>query len=374
MPIVLLLGFAFTQLNAPSSFPSAESVKQEATQSSGNTSLPIFSNTPLTPPGRPSSGDTTPVPISPQAQTATSPATAVPTGIMVGPNQVLVSGALLEIDKRKDVMISANVQGKLMELKLERRDAVGQLTKTDIREGVFVKAGDVLGFQDDRMPQAALVAAQMGLKIAEAEAQKKIEVEYARHGANVARIRVAKNAQLNEKQPGIVPDMEVREAELQSRQADANYDLSVYNLDVVKVAELEAKKALVAEKEVAVELQRFNAPFDGMIVEVKRTEGEWLREGDPILRIIQLDTLRLRGKVDAKRYKAQMVENRAVTVYAPDTSGNMVAFPARIVFANPIVQAGDVFDVHIDVQNRQVDGHWQLQPGLMIDAVIHLDP
>ncbi|HBT76592.1 MAG TPA: hypothetical protein DEB39_06620 [Planctomycetaceae bacterium] len=299
-------------------------------------------------------------------------AAPLPNGVM--PGDLALTNCYVDFDKRKDVTIGANVQGELVQLRLQTLDEQGNALTVPIREGLTVKAGQILGYQDDRTPKAALKVAEGKLFIAKAEAEKEEEVAYAHDAILVDQARVDKYLDINNAAPRTVPDMDIREAQLKVKQSTTQWRLTKYNLLTVKKTELELQEAEVDAAKVAVEKHRFTAPFDGMVLEVKRTEGEWLREGDPILRIVHLDTLTIRTNVDATRYTPDMLEGRPVTVYAPSVNGQAVEFPGRVVFANPEVKAGEKFEIHIEVHNRQIDGAWQLRKGTMINAVVHLNP
>ncbi|MDR3111194.1 MAG: HlyD family efflux transporter periplasmic adaptor subunit [Planctomycetaceae bacterium] len=290
----------------------------------------------------------------------------------VGENKLQLVGCMVYPIKRKDATVSANVQGKLTELAARSTAADGSEIKTEIREGMTVVAGQILGVQDDRTTQAALQIALGKHKIAEAEAKKEVEVLFAQRGAEAAQTRVDMYNRINARTPRAVAELEVLEAELESRKAVANLELAKYNLNVVKKTELELQEDEVIAAKVALERQQLIAPFDGVIIEIQRTTGEWLREGDPVLHIVQLDAVELHGYVDYRRYSRTMLQDKLVTVDLNDPAGNQLQFKGRVAFINPVIGAQGM-ELHIEMQNTNVDGHWQLSPGMQINAMIHLD-
>ena len=52
--------------------------------------------------------------------------------------------------------------------------------------------------------------------------------------------------------------------------------------------------------------------------------------------------------------------------------GRKEQFKGRVVFVNPIVQAGNRYRVRAEVANRQEEGQWLLSPGSTATMVIHL--
>ena len=51
--------------------------------------------------------------------------------------------------------------------------------------------------------------------------------------------------------------------------------------------------------------------------------------------------------------------------------GQRETFPGKIVYVNPLVQAGGEFQVRAEVQNRQDSGGWILSPGLTAEMTIN---
>lgn len=295
------------------------------------------------------------------------------------PNVVLTNG-ILKIPQWNNVILAANYQAMLMKLQTERRDergnivldANGQPIIEPIREGMFVYEGQVLGKFDDRELNIQLAIEQRKLDVAKAAKEKKIEVVYAARQVQtaVAALNMYKDA--NSRVDGAISNMEVIKAELEVSQAEANLELQKYTIDVERTAEVNVQEQSVEGMQVRIELRKLIAPISGMIVGIEKAEGEWLREGDPVLEIVQLDTLRASCKVDARYYTADMVDGKEVTVLMPMVNGRTEEFPGKVVFADPRVKAGDEFEVFIEVQNRRVGRSWLLQPGRTVTAKIRL--
>jgi biotin carboxyl carrier protein len=294
-------------------------------------------------------------------------------------NSVRVAG-ILEVPKRNHVILAAAYQSVLTSLKTEQRNADGQIvTGTDqqpalvpIMEGMLVFKDQVLGSFDDRELQCNLEISECKLDVAVAEREKKIEVEYAAWGYRVAEAELKMLQQANQQHEKTVTQIEINKAILALQQADANLRLQKYTLEEVKTREVTASEKEVAKIAVLINLRKLIAPIDGMIVRIDKSEGEWLREGDPVLEIMQLNTLRARCKVSAKYYTPDMVDGKDVTVSMPMVNGQTEEFPGKVVFAHPKVEAGDWFEVFIEVENRPSGRSWLLQPGRDVSAVIHL--
>ena len=309
-----------------------------------------------------------------QAPPPPSPPPVTPSTFAKPPNQsgVIELRGKLEVPHWNRAVVAANFQAQLMSLKTEQKSSDGQPVMIPLREGMQVVKGQVLGKFDDREISWSRKIAECELNVAKAEAEKQIEVKYAADSVRTEQAGLAMLKEANSRHEGAVSQMEVLQAELKVVQALANYELQDYNLKIVKSAEAEAKAARLSMADVLVQLRQIVSPISGTIVKVDKAEGEWLREGDPVLEIVQLGTLQVVCKVDANQYDQNSVADKAVSVVAPLPNGKLEEFSGKVVFADPKIDSGDTFDVYIDVQNRPIGNSWLLQPGRMVVAVIKL--
>ncbi len=126
----------------------------------------------------------------------------------------------------------------------------------------------------------------------------------------------------------------------------------------------------VAENELALaklqlDRRRFIAPFVGTIVAVDQQSGEWVEAGTTVLRILQLDRLRVEGFIDAT-LAAESLSGRTVMIRFTSAS-SLPEVEGRITFVSP----------EIDSLNQQVriraefdnPGH-RIRPGLVASMKI----
>jgi multidrug efflux pump subunit AcrA (membrane-fusion protein) len=319
------------------------------------------------------------LPMNPQ-QTAVSAAPAPPVvAAQRDPNLIRVRGDL-RLPKRNEVVLAATERAVLMSLQTEKRDAEGQIIRdaggnpvmVPVVEGMQVFKGQVLGNFDDRELNSRLNVNEAELKVSEAERDKTIEIDYAELGRKVAEKEVQMMQEANQRVAETYPKIEVMKAALATKQAEANRDLQTYTIEQIRTREVEVKQSNIDATKVLISLRKLIAPIDGMVVEIKQTEGEWLREGDPVVQIWQLNKLRLFVKVDAKLYDVNEVSGKNATVYVKLVDGTTEKFQGKVEFVYPKIDQGDTFATYIEVQNRRNGNTWLLQPGQWADAVIHL--
>lgn len=104
---------------------------------------------------------------------------------------------------------------------------------------------------------------------------------------------------------------------------------------LVAQANLEVAKSELAEARLQLERRRLKAPFASTVVAVSRQPGEWLEPGSVVLRLIQLDRLRVEGFVSADQ-AVLMAPGQRVRIVFP---GNMVEpVSGEISFVSPEVE------------------------------------
>lgn len=333
----------------------------------------------------PSAPATDALPIPNAAPTAAFPggdfgAAAVPTPAVDDGANIVVSNATVVIPKGEgyEATISANGQGLLVELGLCEKDENGDVVvdengsakRRPLVRGLQVKKGDVLGKQKDiELIQEKIVAEQQ-LLVAEKEAAKTLEVEVAEAAARLAQASYKRADSLNKKMPGSITPEEVEEKYYEWVRAVKSIEKAKYDLEV-NAAKVKVSQAQVNAADVQIEDRKFVAPIDGVVDDVMQNEGEWLREGDKVLRIIRLDKVQVNGNVDAERYAPEMIDGKAVSVVVRRPGMEPQTLEGKIVYVRQVVESGRYY-FYADVQNRKTaNGYWLLNPGSLVTVTIH---
>ena len=319
-------------------------------------------------------------------QPLTTPSTTVPTQLSapsqpVVPGQLYFQSTLLKLPDYSQIVVPAPERAVLMSLKTEQRDADGNIIRDSegnpvivpVRRGMKVFAGQELGNFDDRELYTVRNMNQAQLEVARAEEKKQIEAEYAAQGVQVAMIELKAMVEGNKRVAGTFPEIEVRKAGLALAQAEANLELQKYNLEEVKTRETAVRESELARTEVLIDLRKIVAPIDGIIVDIKTAEGKWLREGDTVLEIVNLETLWVQVFVDARRYADYDVDGKPATIRATLANGKVETFQGKVIVCDPTTDSGYTFMTFIEIQNRRVGNYWLLHPGYCnVDIMIPL--
>jgi multidrug efflux pump subunit AcrA (membrane-fusion protein) len=320
--------------------------------------LPAASQQPGRTPPAASSSRRTDAPIAPPA--LPSPYGAARPEVSVSGDTIVASGCLVTLMGDGDVEVPAQEQGVLMEI--------------PVKEGQVVKKDDTLGQIDDSQAKMAMEVARNQWLSAQAEADNEVSILYARAAFAVAQAEVQQALEANGQQPNTFSRSEVLERQLKARQYELQIQQAQHEKKVnghkadEKHAELDAAALEVTRRHI-------KSPLDGIVVKRFRHAGEWVKPGDPVVRLIRADRLRIEGMLsatasDPNHVLPSEIINQPVTVTLAMPNGKQANFHGSVVFANPIVEAGMQFLVHAEVENRQENGFWLLRPGLIVKMTI----
>lgn len=309
--------------------------------------------------------------------TVAAPSTA-PSGVYEKNGRIVVERASVIIPKGEgyEALISANGQGLLVELgvyeEAQTPDGSATATLRPLLRGMRVKKGQILGKQKDSDLAQQKIVADQELLVARKEADKKLEIEVAEAAALVAQASFTRANNLNKSVPGSVSPEEVEEKRYEYVRAfkaidKAKFDLEV-NVEKVKVAE-----ARVTAAEVAIEDRKLVSPIDGVIDDVMQNEGQWLREGDEILRIVRLDKVQINGSIPADRYAPETIADKKVIVEVKRPGAQPQKLEGKVVYVRQTVESGHYY-FYADVANKTNDaGYWLLNPGALVTVEICVD-
>jgi multidrug efflux pump subunit AcrA (membrane-fusion protein) len=247
----------------------------------------------------------------------------------------------------------------------------GVLQKILVREGQRVSEKELLAQIDDTIPRLQELVAGYKLDVARKQATDDIDRRFAEASAKVAWAEVQQAKESNQKVEHVVPAAEVRRRVLEHEKMvlsieKAEKDLAVNALQAkVAQGELDAAKANMERRQLV-------APLDAVVVELTSHVGEWVQVGQPVMRLVRMDRLRVEGFLNAKNFRPFEIQDRPVTVVVTLAHGQRETFPGKIVYVKPLIEAGGEFMVRAEVQNREENGAWVLSPGLNAEMTIQL--
>lgn len=192
------------------------------------------------------------------------------------------------------------------------------------REGDRVDAGQQVILLEDELARASLA-------LAEKEAVNDVETRSAEKASEVARLEHEQALQVNEQLKEVISISELRRAKLK------------FDTSLLQIEQARHKQAIAALKrdESAAQLKSFRviAPFIGTVNKVLKYKGEAVRQGEPILELVNTRQLRVEGFLDVGS-RRKVTAGDAVRVeleVADGVQADASAF-GKIVFIDSIVQ------------------------------------
>jgi multidrug resistance efflux pump len=247
----------------------------------------------------------------------------------------------------------------------------GLLTYVEAREGMHVKKGLQLAQVDDREAQARHSAAASAHRRAKTEAENDVNVRFAEASADAAKADFDQGLEVNAKVPNSVVASEMRRRKLA-------WDKAVLSIEQARLEQQKARHEMEAKAEemelakLGIDRRKILSPMGGQVLLVKKRPGAWITKGEPLLRLVRMDRLRVAGHVNAAHYGPHEVAGRAVSIRAHLERGRTVRFTGKITFVHPEQTGGDYL-VWAEVDNQTENEQWVLRSGLKVDMAIHLE-
>jgi macrolide-specific efflux system membrane fusion protein len=247
----------------------------------------------------------------------------------------------------------------------------GVLVALEAKEGLQVKAGTIIGRIDDSEPTAVKRVKMKEHETEKEKATNDVNIRYAIAATDVAKAAYDKSMDANARTAKAVSAIELNKLKLEWRKAELQIEQAQLEKKVAGLTS-DVKGAEVDSADLSIRRREITSPIDGIVVKVYRHLGEWVAPGDPVVRIVRVDRLRLEAFLNAHDFGPEEIDAKAITVEVDLARGRKVKFPGKVVFVSPLVEAGGEYRVLCDVVNRQENGQWLLRPGMIANMTIHV--
>ncbi|WP_417387996.1 efflux RND transporter periplasmic adaptor subunit [Gimesia sp.] len=243
---------------------------------------------------------------------------------------------------------------------------VGQLNSIKVKEGMTVEKGDILAQIEDSEAMLLLQQAKLEYEMARLKAANDVDLRFARKAHEVAIAELQRAEDSIKKYPKSISKTELDRLKLTAEKSE----LEIEQADEErKTTQLEASLKRNAEQIAALAVQRRKvvSPINGMVVQIQIRNGEWVRPGDTVLRILRLDRLRAEGLINASRLQEQDLMNRPVTLVVNPGTKQTMEFQGRISFVSPEVNpVNNQTRVWAEIENPDL----KLKPGMRASLII----
>lgn len=278
-------------------------------------------------------------------------------------NELVIADCI--VSAKDHIQLPAQQAGVILALETEDGQRV--------EEGVVVGEGQLIGKLDDEDAAARYDAATKEYQVAVAQTDKaRNSVEAAVATEEVAKAEIEESYAVNLRVPDSIPKTQIRRQVLTATRAATEKGVAESDVEVA-VLTTDSKQAEMTVVGLNLKKHQIVSPLGGIVVQLYRKPGEWVKPGDAIARIIRMDTLRVEGFVDASKYLPEDIDRRSVTVIIKRPNREPEEFTSKISFVSPVVEASGEYRVWAEVENRVARGkHWVLRPGMEAAMIIDL--
>ena len=113
--------------------------------------------------------------------------------------------------------------------------------------------------------------------------------------------------------------------------------------------------------------------FDASVIKIMKKPQEYVQKGEAVMRIARMDRLWVQGAIEITDLNPEEVRGKRVTVTVQRARDETATFDGVITNVGLERQGLTRYMVKAEVQNRPIDGHWELQPLSGAIMRIHLD-
>lgn len=225
----------------------------------------------------------------------------------------------------------------------------GVLEYREVDEGDAVHTGQELARLDDRH-------AQLQAAVSRLEAQNDVNVRYARKAADAAAAEHESAVLANTRATNTVPAIEVRRLKLQAERGELQIEQAERDLELSRL-QSEIDQATLDD-------HRITSPIDGVVMQVYKNKGEAVAQGEPILKVVGVDRLRVEGFLqvrDTWQVRRGQLVRFQLDVLGADLPVEQMVFQGKVVFVDQFLDpvTGE-YRVWAEVNNRD----HLLRPGM----------
>jgi multidrug efflux pump subunit AcrA (membrane-fusion protein) len=259
------------------------------------------------------------------------------------------------------------------------------LTEVNVKEGNSVEKDALVAVIDTRSTLAKQRIAAAEVAAATAQAENNAEIEVAEAAIEVAAAELQQSEDIRAKNPNAVSLSQWRKDKFNLDKSKAQKKQAVNEKKIAGLTK-NAKQAQLDAATIEIDLRQARSPFKGEVVEVMKNVGDWVTVGEPIMHIVGLDKVKVKGFVFVSGENAASQEEvigKDVKIAVETAGGKKRTIAGKIGFASPVIEGVGTsrqFRVWAEVDNKKsIDPItkqeiWDLQPGSIATMTIDLAP
>lgn len=253
-------------------------------------------------------------------------------------------------EKEKQTLIQIQIQSKAARRQAENELKIKAAQKArDVASNELARAKRARSEFADAVSQSEIDGLQLTLDQATLEAA---QASFEQQQQTLAADASDENARVQElaiQQSGV----EIKQAESKQITSQLAAGLQQGKVDAAKLN---------------LEHHRIRSAFPCVIIELLKQEGEWVKPGDAVMRVLRLDRLKVEGFLPISQLRESMVGAPA-TISLIGLQDKRIEVSGRVSFVSPQV---DAVNKEVAVWAEFEKGDFQIRPGMQGSMTIHL--
>lgn len=267
---------------------------------------------------------------------------------------------LIVVRELDQVSVPSQQDGLIEELFVRRghrvsvEQTISELVKTDITLRLNVAEAELKQIRAKAMNDGPVGSADTAVRRAKKEDQ--LLGELGKNAVYLETFRTRNNLEKTE--------ADLRSAKNQLLQDTLQVDVK---LNQIKLLENDLKRNTI------------RSPYDGVVNELLKHKGEWVRQGDPIVKITRMDKLLVEGFLDSAKVSPHSIVGASAKVIINATTGAPTEFNALVIeHPSPKIELDGKFPVWVEIVNllvedRNAGQQWLIRPGMNGTMTVTLD-
>ncbi len=243
----------------------------------------------------------------------------------------------------------------------------GFIDKLEVDEGDDIALGDVLAILDPASIDSELKAAQIRAANAERQASDSTPVKYAEATLGVAINELETGEELFRK--NATPSQELERLRLSKIQAELQVDRSNAQMAIDKGA-VDLENQNVASVNQLLNRHTIVAPFAGQIIKVNRRAGEYIQEGETLLRLADLANVKVEGNISSSRVNPDQLKGKPLIVRLKLANDEIVTFEGHVKSIGLNNREQNTYLVQAVIANQKRGNEWLLRPNSTVEMEV----
>lgn len=244
-----------------------------------------------------------------------------------------------------DIKLAAQADGILQELMFD--------------EGAAIEKGQHVLTIDERTANAELAVAQKEFEAASAQASQDANLRFSKKVADVSEAEYDEIRVLFEKNSASRQETRRKLLEYEKAREGIKVAEVDHTKDILAAA---VAKEKVAAANVQLNLRKVISPYDGIVVERLRDQGEWVKAGEPILRLVHMKEMKIEAMVPVRNSDVGRLQNAEMVIHVP-IHGRDWNYTTKIEFVSPTVEMSTC-RIWAKVPNTLNGASWVLRDGM----------